>query len=629
MISLTKNKSAGLPRNDSQKGLEGVIGTIGTFILRVRSKMSNILYGAYILQSDKNANGIQKALDRGIITVINEASTIDFCNLFNYLANNKLGKGFDPKQDPPLATDPRIKKIKYSVQNNAFKLQSLIDSYYAGGIELLPMIRSINLSITSLLDSQIGLTDPELRKEYPEIDLISNFLNDKLAELSSISSTGVIPTNRVQSILSIVDKIRVMCVSIQSLNNPAAIIAIAPNFLQKEIDKLNKIVKPEKLVPLLYRILKVCNNINTVAKTILTYVSRARLIIKLALLLIRIFNVIKAFFLTLPVPNIGTTVGVTTKFSEIYQEKLKEQGEKKLYKVLKQISGVLDDIYFIVSDLIIAINDIIRGLTAILLNIQSCKLNEDLEKEISNAIKNLENTRADLQQFINQVDTGRKSLDNTFGGYTIEIVTEELSDQNINLKRRYGIARALNGKIDVQSTPTFASLDLIIINEVKVLLISKGLVKTGLSDISAENQIIAMEAMKYLDDNDISINNLDVPLSLEDNSEDSIGLQSFVNNLPGGAAMRKRVRKKMIENNENLTKNLKSNDPNSKYSSNILKNTQDNTKNLKIQDLEEEKKKLQLSITAAAVNPALAATIPSSVKRINQIDSEIETLKRS
>jgi hypothetical protein len=558
--------------------MEKLVGVIGTFILKVRSKMSDILYGAYLLQGDKKANGIQKALDRGVVNLVEEASRIDFCNIFNYLANNKIGQSFNPSDAAPESTDAPLKKVKYYVQSNAFKLQSRIDAFYAtygtlGGSDsttgLLELIRSINLSISALVN-ETGLNDPELRKEFPEVDLISNFLNDKLGELSSISFNGTIPTSQIQSIFSTIDKIRSYCVAIQALNNPAAVLSnFANTAVQKEIEKLNKIVKPDKLIPLIYRLLKTCNKINDVCRTILTYISRAKLVIKLAILLIKVFNIVKAFFLTLPVPNQFTTVGVTTKFSEIYQEKLKQQGEKKLLKVLKQIVNVLDDVYSVVSGLVIAITDIIRGLNIILLNIKSCNRgNDDLINEISNTIKELEKTKSDLQSFIDQVNEGKKRVDNTFGGYTIEIVNEQLTDEGIRLKRRYGIARGLNGVIAVESTPTFASLDLIIINEVKVLLISRGYVKAEVSDDSAENALLIMDAMKYLDDNDISLDNTDTNASQQDSTDD-VGLQKFVDNLPGGKALRKKVRKKLADNSAKLGSDLKTTDPNSKYTTSI------------------------------------------------------------
>ena len=152
-FKLEKKDENSLEPNNSQKGLEKVVGVIGTYIIRVAGAMSNVFYGANVLQNDKKATKIQKAIDKGLINALGEVSNIDLCNLFNYLANNKLGKGFNPKDPAPLSTDPTIKKVKYGVQMTAFKTQSLIDNYFAGGITLVELVRAINLSLSSLVNN--------------------------------------------------------------------------------------------------------------------------------------------------------------------------------------------------------------------------------------------------------------------------------------------------------------------------------------------------------------------------------------------------------------------------------------------------------------------------------------------
>lgn len=641
-----KEQSTSLKPNESQEGLEKVVGVIGTFILRVRSKMSDILYGAYLLQGDKNANGIQKALDRGAINLIEELSRIDFCNILVYLSNNKLlGVSFNPKDPKPLPTDSTFKKVKYFLQSEAFKLQALIDQYYSkygtlGGADsrkgLIELVSSVNLSISSLIDGNLGLNNPEIRKEYPEVDLISNFLRDKLGELSSFATQNAstvnapIDTARIQSLFSTIDKIRSYCVAIQTLNNPAAVIAnIASGAAQTQLQELAKIIKPEKAIPLIYKILKSCNNINNVCRTVLGYVAKARLIIRLGLLLVKVFNVIMAFFLSLPA--FPVPAGAQVAFSDTFQNKLKEQGERKLIQVLKQISGVLDEIYSLVSGLVAAITDIINSLNIIVLNLKSCKGNEDLIDEINSTVAGLEDTRKDLQDFIDKVNENSKKLENSYGDYTIQIVQEQLTDEGITLKRRYGIGIAPDGSIAVQSTPTFASLDLIIINEVKQLLEAKGLVKPS-AGLSAENSLIAMYAMKYLDDNDISLDSIGVTISSafdESEESDGVGLQSFINNLAGGKALRSRIRRKLLMNSAKLGKDLKSSDPNSKYTGGIAKQNQESANKLKIKELEDEKSKIKTQIALASTNPFSAATIvPKLLEKIRQIDAQIEALKK-
>lgn len=562
-FKLVQKNQDSLDPNKSQQGLEKVVGLIGTYIIRVAGAMSNVFYGAYVLQGDKKASKIQKAVDRGLINALEELSNIDLCNLFNYLANNKLGKGFDPK-DVPISTDPTIKKVKYAVQLGALQTQSIIDNYFAGGITTLELVRAINLSVSALINDRTGLNNAELRKQYPEVDLIGNFLNDKLGQLTSIlaqSVNGKIPQDKVQEVIQVVNKIRAYCVAIQSLNNPAAVISVLPSSVQKDLDKLNKLVDPEKFTPFIYRMLKTCNKINNTCRSVLTYVSRARVIVKFAILIIRAINVIKAFFLT--IPAVPVPAGAQVKISDIYQEKLKEQGEKKLLKVLKQILNVLDDIYTLVSALVAAITEIIRLLNIILLNIKSC--NPELASQMENAIKELESTKTSLQKFIDEVDSGKSKVNNTFGGYTVYIVSEEMVDEGIRLRRRFGIARGQNGVIVVQSTPTFATLDQIIINEVKLLLVSNGYVKPGMS--SPDDEQLVNDVSVYLENNNIS-NSIETP-DFDPQGENNTDLNNFMNNLPGGKAFKKKIRKKLLENTEKMKAGLKNVDPNQNSASTV------------------------------------------------------------
>jgi len=73
--------------------------------------------------------------------------------------------------------------------------------------------------------------------------------------------------------------------------------------------------------------------------------------------------------------------------------------------------------------------------------------------------------------------------------------------------------------------------------------------------------------MAYLEDSDISMPTESLQVSTEGDTQ--LGLQTFVNNLPGGKELNKKVRKKLLQNSANLGNNLKNTDPNDKYSSSV------------------------------------------------------------
>lgn len=337
---------------------------------------------------------------------------------------------------------------------------------------------------------------------------------------------------------------------------------------------------------------------------------------------------IDKFLKFLQVPSIFTTLGATLGFTEIQQQTIKNFIDK-LFQRLGQINAVLGLLVAFVENLLIVINNIVNKLRIMLLNLEQCSnVDKELIQDFVNTINNLEETRTELQTFINTYNANKKLIDTRFGNYNIEIVTEQIVDEGINLKRRFGIARGTDGVIAVQSTPTFASLDQIIINEVKVLLVSKGFVKSSLEGMSAEQISAILDAAQFLEEGAFDPESLnmspDLTLEISEEDSESLGLQSFVDNLPGGKKLRKKMRQQMIKSNQDLIKDLRSGDPNSKYSQKIIKEKEQETIKLKIEDLQAERDKLKkLLLVPSPVG------YPVILKKIAEIDREIIKLKNS
>jgi len=295
---------------------------------------------------------------------------------------------------------------------------------------------------------------------------------------------------------------------------------------------------------------------------------------------------------------------------------------------LQQINYTLCIIINFCTFLVAGINEVLLKLRAILLNIESCQnIDDSLKQDLINTINNLTSTRNSLQTFLNAVNSPTNQPENTFGEYTIEIVTEQVVDEGINLKRRFGIARGKNNIIAVQSTPTFASLDLIIINEVKTLLVAKGLVNVGSLGLSNETLLTISESLRAVEDQSVTIDDLQPPVisddeELDEGEEGGLGLQTFVNNLPGGKALRKRVRNRLIKGNEKLIKDLRRADPSSTGSEKLIKQKEDETNKLKIEKLEDQKSSLQKLLLLSG--PVAGVPI---IAKIKAIDNEIKDLK--
>jgi hypothetical protein len=567
------------------KGLEKVIAVIYKFIIKAQGAVLGIIYGKF--QKQNSNNPITKAIDRGITNILKDVAEIDMCNLLSYAINEiPGGKQFNPEEPPP--SDNPFALSKWRLQKAAYEVQKKIDDYYTSygdakspdsKFGLYNLTKDITEIFNLTNNPNFPISNPELNKAFPSLSVASNFLTNALSLFNRYTDLRQIPNEELQKIIRTVDQIRVYTIAIQGLNTPASFVNLADSILggdvQKEIEKINKIITPTKLIPLLKQILKVANNLNSLGTKLLSYITTAQGIIKIAIILIRVYDFLIVFFKALALPNQFTTSGLQTTFSDSVTEIFRERGKKKLVKRLAQINILLGAIAGLAQTMIIGIYDIIQKLNLILLNLESCvNAPSDLKAEIQTSINNLSSTVNGLQDFLDRYNNAQDQLNRTFGEYVIEIITEEIVDEGISIRRRYGIARDTDGYIVAQSTPTFASLDLIIINEVKLILSSKGLVKTGLNSLSPEESLIISESLKYLDEQDISIESVELTATdltnLEENDQE-LGLQQFINNLPGGKALRKKVRKLLAKQNQNLSTNLKSTDPNSKYKSNIIK----------------------------------------------------------
>lgn len=564
-------------------GLEKVIALIARFVINAQSSTIALLYGKYAKQNSRNP--ITKALDKGILNLLNDIADIDFCNIINYLISQAPGGiTFDPNNPP--TNQGRIENAKWTLQKTAFDVQTYIDKYYTSYADeinsrskeaLYELIQQIQQAFQVVTSDRGLINDPELRSLYPDLTNASTFLEDTLGFFNQYTDFRQIPNSELRKIINLIDKVKFYCIAIQGLSSPAATLNFVDSVfgggIQEQITRLNKIIAPTKLIPLLKNILKTANNINSVATKMLQFINVARVIIKILLLLIKAFNIIIIFFSTNPIPAMFGTRGSDQLETDLLQNKIKDIGKKKSIKRLRQLDAVLSVIAGFVSVLVAGMYSIMLKLEVILLNLESCNnVDPEFKQEIQNTINNLATNANSLQNFLDQYRQADAVRLRTFGEYNIEIVTEQVVDEGINLRRRYGIALDSNNYIVAQSTPTFASLDLIIINEVKVILASKGLVKLGVSNLDPEETVAISDALRFLDDQDITLENIQL------NSQDiqtaglgdaDIGLQSFINNLPGGKKLRKMVRKAFASHVSSFGQNLKSTDPNSKFTSNI------------------------------------------------------------
>jgi sugar-specific transcriptional regulator TrmB len=384
------------------KGLEKAIGKIARFTISAQSSINKTIYGEFKLQNDPTANKIQKALDKGISNTLSDLVGINYCDIANFLATQGGPSSFNPNNPPQ--TDDVIEKIKWNLQKAAFDIQKNIDEYYQlygelnnpqSRANLFALVQQIKSILVLILSPESGINNPILQARFIQLSVIASVLDDVLGGLDQFTNPTSVNEVNARKILSTVQKVRAYCIAIIGLQSVGSFVNLANaatgGAVQRQLAELSKIVDFEKIIPLLKQIIGTVNNLNSIAQKLLGYINSARLIIKVCLSIIEVYNKVKAFFIALAIPNATTTTGVTTKFSDIYQSVLKEQGEKKLLKRLNQINAVLNLMAICITSLSAGIQDILNKLNLIKLNIEAC--NTDLSDEIQDTINNLNKTK--------------------------------------------------------------------------------------------------------------------------------------------------------------------------------------------------------------------------------------------
>jgi hypothetical protein len=291
-------------------------------------------------------------------------------------------------------------------------------------------------------------------------------------------------------------------------------------------------------------------------------------------LIVNALKIIVKFLKAIPLALIFSASGLERSIDDIFQNKVLKFIDKVL-NVLSEINTLLGLCAAIVAEVSSGIYFIVSIINSMLENLKSCtNVDKQLIDDMETQRDNLLNTANGFESFINNYENNTTENNNTFGKYTIQIVTEEVTDDAIKLRRRYGIAQEVNGTIAAKSQPTYASDDKIIINEVKQQLASLGLASSqNLSSFSLEEASTIEESLRFLMDNTISLNdveNIDFDNGLDpgnnENENEGLGINAFVNKLQGGKKLRERMRKMMKKNSDQLQSGLQGSGTNLTFS---------------------------------------------------------------
>jgi hypothetical protein len=576
-ISDSLDKSVG---STNGKGMAAVTDNIWKSILSYFRKFPEIFFGK---TSSKKGQKSSSFTDYGIAYITALLASLDLCSIINTISNltdNLNVAKFNPNQTPP------PNDFKWKVQKIAYEIQIVIDEFnrvYSlsanPGATISTLIASVSPNIQKLT-SQEYLGSEDMRKAFPQVDQLNNWLTDTLSKWQNSNNVSNTDNEQINKILKTISILRNTCVLIQGLSSPASLVNFAQSAINpsvyETIDKLGADnIDAKKLSDTIGSIQSLLIPINKGAAFILKYIEYLQFTIRVLLILVKIFRILINFFITLPLPSVVTTTGVNTGLAK--GERKLDEYLKNTIKLLAQINLFIAMIVSMLRGLTAVLDQIIADLETILQKFKACTRESEntnpadaqTRNELERATNQLKATNQALKDFIVNYEAKKENNKKTYEGYTIEILTEEVTDQNVlktTLPRRYGIAVDGAGIEVVKSDYTFASDDSVIINQVKLLLTSKGLTKPQEQAFTNQQMEILNEAMAAIEENEISMDDIPKTATIgeyldppdNENENDGLGLNAFVNNLEGGKSLRERIKKIMQQSKEKLNSDINS-----------------------------------------------------------------------
>jgi hypothetical protein len=523
-------------------------------------------------------------VDSGLFNALNALNQVDLCNVITYVTDN-INIKKKKRPDKPWNA-PQISL--YTLQDQAALVTTYIDKYTAypnvfigsyvglGSNAQLPQqafsqsnapvqggkdVQKYNLYFlmktiketfsfnTPGTGSLFTSGDKTLLTTVPGLGSNLNIVDDFIGIVNKYNDYRQIPNSDLQNLQNKVTTLRSVCVTIQNLDFRSSL-ALAGNFLnidiRSQIQQLSKFVDPTKIIPTLKQINSATRTFIRIARQVQGILNLGQFIIKLGLLFYKVFRFVIAFFTSLPLPSLYTTVGIQQRLRDA-KDVAKNESDG-IMRVLKAVNALLAITVTFIRYLLANTNELLSKLETLQLTLDACEAVKDSDvvrelKETTLALKALEE---DLVAYITKYDSKIDPNTALFGVYQIRTVEEEVTDPTLNYKRRRGIALDQNGKLVASSDLTFATNPEVIIGEVKQKLVSLKLVQPSLGNLDATNLAIISNSLDYLDNNDViqdDLNISEISTTIQESlgENQGLGLNNFINNLSGGRKLRQRV----------------------------------------------------------------------------------------
>ena len=524
----------------------------------------------------------------GLFNILNALNSVDLCNVITYAYDNV---NFRKGKRPPETEWGSEQRIFYGFQDICGEVTKYIDKYTAypnvfigsfvgtgpnaippviaaedtnapvqGGTQVQKyntyfLMQAIKQTLTfgQSTGSLFTPEDAQTIQAVPGLINNINFLRDSVNILDRYTDYTQIPDETLQKVINKIGKIRAACVTVQNLDlrDPKGLANLAGNYLnfdiRNQIQQLQKFIDVTKIIPTLKQVNGALRSFIGICNQVQKILTLGQFVIKFGILFYKVVKFIISFFSALPIPLLYSTAGIQTKVQDA-KNAAKDESDG-IMRVLRAVNALLSIVTVFIKYLLGNTVELLRRLETLLAVLQGCEAMKDSDVlfELQDTYKALLATKEQLETYIIKFEGKTDPNTAEFGAYQIRVVDEEVVERTITNRRRRGVAIDKLGQVAAQSDLTFATDQRIIIEEVKQKLVSLGLINPTLANLDTANLATISDSLNYLDNNDVLDNDLNLTeLEIEsaDNLDENqgLGLQAFVNNLPGGKRLRKRMR---------------------------------------------------------------------------------------
>ena len=564
----------------------------------------SVATGSVATTSSPKPTKVGSFIQSGLFNVLDALLQVDLCAVVSTVittADNQLAK---TKRS---GTPTKIEKALYDLQDNAILVRQAIDTFYATPNQVLQDLKNPNPqaapapgttpetntpSTGSLAGSNMqkynygivgkyaqvvfkniggglqiaqgtvgattqitqgALSDPDVKAALsliPGFNAQINALQDYLGVVDRYADFRTIPNEEFQDLLKKLDTVRGVCVTIENLSITGAL-NLTNQFIgtdiRSQIALLNQFLNPIKIVPTIKDVNNSLRSFINTCKTIQVYIRVGRGAVKIAITLVRIFQFIASLISNTPAPLMFLTYDVTAKLENA--KEAAKSNSSALMKFLGQLNSLLGILLGVVQYLVDNTNALLQRLERLISILSACPSMEgsELVTQLQATQKDLIQVRDELNQILADYESRQPD---EYAPYKIVIIEEELVDEGIRNRRRRGVALDLNGIQVAQSDLTFATDDAVIIQEVKLILRSMGLISSEIS----ETDLVIQQSLRYLDTDELDTNEL-----IADSPDGDTGLNTYLQGLSGTSRFRAKTRARLKDNakkaNERVAKN--------------------------------------------------------------------------